>query len=100
MHTVSVLEAAKGLASSGISFAEPEVDLDKLRETKDKVISKLTGGLSFMAKARKVDVIVGTASFKDNHHFVVQKEDGSKQGWHLNTPLLQRVVSRLDYHFT
>lgn len=79
LHTVSVLEAAKGLASSGISFTEPEVDLDKLRETKDKVISKLTGGLSFMAKARKVDVIVGTASFKDNHHFVVQKEDGSKQ---------------------
>lgn len=79
LHNVSVLESAKGLAAAGISFAEPEVDIDKLREAKDQVISKLTGGLGFMAKARKVDVIVGTASFKDDHHFVVQKEDGSKQ---------------------
>lgn len=79
LHNVSVLEAAKGLSAAGIHFAEPEVDLDKLREAKDQVINKLTGGLAFMAKARKVDVIVGHASFKDDHHFVVQKEDGSSQ---------------------
>ncbi len=79
LHNVSVLEAAKTLGAAGISFAEPEVDLDKLRAAKDQVISKLTGGLAFMAKARKVDVIVGNASFKDDHHFVVDKDDGSSQ---------------------
>lgn len=79
LHNVSVLESAKGLASVGITFAEPEVDLDRLREAKDQVIGKLTSGLAFMAKARKVDVIVGQASFKDDHHFVVQKDDGSSQ---------------------
>ena len=79
LHNVSVLEAAKGLAGVGISFAEPNVDLDKLREAKTQVITKLTGGLAFMAKSRKVDVIIGKANFKDEHHFVVQKEDGSNQ---------------------
>ncbi|MDO5667320.1 MAG: dihydrolipoyl dehydrogenase [Alcaligenaceae bacterium] len=79
LHNVSVLESAKGLAAAGITFGEAEVDLDKLRAAKDQVISKLTGGLGFMAKARKVDVIVGVASFKDDHHFVVQKADGSSQ---------------------
>ncbi|NLA52280.1 MAG: dihydrolipoyl dehydrogenase [Alcaligenaceae bacterium] len=79
LHNVSVLEAAKTLGAAGISFAEPEVNLDKLRAAKDQVISKLTGGLAFMAKARKVDVIVGNASFKDDHHFVVDKDDGSSQ---------------------
>lgn len=79
LHNVSVLEAAKTLSTAGISFAEPEVDLDKLRNAKDQVITKLTGGLAFMAKSRKVDVIVGTANFKDDHHFVVAKEDGSSQ---------------------
>lgn len=79
LHNVSVLEAAKGLAGAGISFAEPEVDIDALRAAKDKVITKLTGGLAFMAKARKVDIIVGKASFADDHHFDVQKDDGSSQ---------------------
>lgn len=79
LHNVSVLEAAQGLSSVGISFTDAEVDLDKLRAAKDQVISKLTGGLGFMAKARKVDVIVGQAAFKDDHHFVVQKADGSSQ---------------------
>lgn len=79
LHNVAALETAKGLASVGISFAEPEIDIDKLRTAKDDVIKKLTGGLAFMAKSRKVDVIVGKGSFKDDHHLVVEQEGGQQQ---------------------
>ncbi len=79
LHNAFVLEEAKHLATNGISFGEPQVDLDKLRAYKDGVVAKLTGGLSGMAKGRKVTVITGTAQFKDDHHFVVELAAGGTQ---------------------
>lgn len=79
LHNAFVLEEAKHLAANGISFGEPQVDLDKLRAYKDGVVAKLTGGLSGMAKGRKVTVITGTAQFKDDHHFVVELAGGGTQ---------------------
>jgi dihydrolipoamide dehydrogenase len=63
LHTAAVMDAAGGLADHGITFAEPEVDLDKLRAFKSKVVGKLTGGLAAMAKLRKVTVVQGTGTF-------------------------------------
>ncbi|MBN8443357.1 MAG: dihydrolipoyl dehydrogenase, partial [Thauera sp.] len=60
-------------------FAKPTVDVDALRKHKDGVIGKLTGGLSGMAKARKVDVIRGYGSFLDPHHLEVEETTGSAQ---------------------
>ncbi|HEX3139543.1 MAG TPA: NAD(P)/FAD-dependent oxidoreductase, partial [Rhizobacter sp.] len=63
----------------GISFAEPRIDLDKLRAFKDKVVSKLTAGIAGMAKGRKVTVVQGTGEFLDPFHLGVTKADGGKQ---------------------
>ncbi len=79
LHNVAVLEEAKHLSQNGISFAEPTIDLDKLRAAKDKVVSTLTGGLTGMAKARKVKVIQGVGTFADEHHLTVKKDDGSSE---------------------
>ena len=43
----------------GLKFAPPAVDVDALRGWKDGVVRKLTGGLSGLAKARKVTVVQG-----------------------------------------
>jgi dihydrolipoamide dehydrogenase len=48
-----------------------------LRKHKDKVVGKLTSGLSGMAKARKVTVVTGTGRFLDPHHIEVELSDGS-----------------------
>ena len=77
LHNVAVLEEAKHLAENGIVFSEPTIDLDKLRAAKDKVVSTLTGGLTGMAKARKVKVVQGVGAFADAHHLTVTKDDGS-----------------------
>ncbi|MBS1210572.1 MAG: pdhL, partial [Proteobacteria bacterium] len=61
------------------AFDAPRVDLDRLRGHKEKVIGKLTGGLSSMAKARKVEVVRGYGNFIDPHHLEVNLTAGDRQ---------------------
>ncbi|ORT86127.1 dihydrolipoyl dehydrogenase [Burkholderia puraquae] len=78
LHTALVIDEAAALASHGITFGKPEVDLDKLRDFKGGVVKKLTTGLAGMAKARKVEVVTGVGSFVDPYHMEVQGENGKK----------------------
>ena len=71
LHTAAIMDGARALASHGISFGEPKVDLAKLRAFKDKVVSKLTGGLAGMAKMRKVTVVHGVGTFLDKNRMEV-----------------------------
>lgn len=79
LHTAAVLEEAKSLSSHGISFGEPKIDLDAVRAYKDGVVSKLTGGLAGMARARKVTVVTGVGQFVDPHHVSVNDDKGQSQ---------------------
>jgi dihydrolipoamide dehydrogenase len=67
LHTAAVMDAARGLADHGVSFGEPKLDLARLRAFKEKVVGKLTGGLTAMAKMRKVTVMTGVAKFLDKN---------------------------------
>jgi dihydrolipoamide dehydrogenase len=78
LHTALVIDEAADLAAHGITFGKPQIDLDKLRDFKSGVVKKLTGGLAGMAKARKVEVVVGTGAFVDPNHMEVQTEGGKK----------------------
>jgi dihydrolipoamide dehydrogenase len=78
LHTAAVIDAARGLAAHGVSFGEPKLDLARLREFKNKVVGKLTGGLAMMAKLRKVTVVTGVGSFSDPHRMAVQTREGKK----------------------
>jgi dihydrolipoamide dehydrogenase len=79
LHTAAVLDEARSLAAHGIAFGEPTIDLDALRGWKDKVVGKLTGGLTGMAKARKVRVVRGYGRFLDAHHLEVELTTGEGQ---------------------
>ena len=78
LHTAAIMDGAAALASHGISYAAPQVDLARLRAFKDQVVGKLTGGLAGMAKVRKVTVLQGVGSFADPHHLAVETKDGRK----------------------
>ncbi|QMI47899.1 dihydrolipoyl dehydrogenase [Burkholderia sp. MBR-1] len=78
LHTALVVEEAAALASHGITFGKPQVDLDKLRDFKGGVVKKLTTGLAGMAKARKVEVVTGIGEFLDPFHMEVQGDNGKK----------------------
>ncbi|WP_442975542.1 FAD-dependent oxidoreductase, partial [Salmonella enterica] len=71
LHVAAVMDEVKHFADLGVTFAAPTVDLEKLLAHKNKVVSKLTGGLAAMAKMRKVTVVRGYGNFVDPHHVKV-----------------------------
>lgn len=79
LHVAAVIEEARHLASAGVSFAEPRVDIDKLRAHKEKIVGRLTQGLSGMAKARHVEVVRGVGRFLDAHRVEVALTSGPGQ---------------------
>ncbi|QUN06159.1 dihydrolipoyl dehydrogenase [Shewanella yunxiaonensis] len=78
LHVAKVIEEAKHMAANGVTFGEPQIDIDKLRAFKEKVISQLTGGLGGMSKMRKVKVVNGFGKFAGPNSIEVTAEDGSK----------------------
>ncbi len=78
LHAARVIEEAESMADCGVSFGQPQVDLDRLRGWKDKVVGKLTGGLATLAKQRKVSVVKGTGRFVSANHLEVTDGDTSK----------------------
>ncbi len=76
LHMSVVLNETREMAAHGITFQEPEIDTNKMREYKDSVIGKLTGGLAGLAKARKVEVVQGYGKFSSSHTVTVELAEG------------------------
>ena len=79
LHVAKLLEETRHAASWGLTFSEPVIDLDKLREFKDSVIGKLTGGTGQLVKQRKIEYIQGTAAFTGSHSLLVETNEGDKK---------------------
>ena len=77
LHIAAVADEARALAEHGVAFGAPKIDLPKLAAWKDKVVGKLTGGLTGMAKARNVRVVRGIGRFIDAHHLEVATTSGN-----------------------
>ncbi|PJD93600.1 MAG: dihydrolipoyl dehydrogenase [Legionella sp.] len=76
LHIAKVLDDVKDLASQGIAFEKPQLDASKLVNWKSSVVKRLTGGLSALAKQRKVQVVVGDAAFSGSHQVTVTTKEG------------------------
>ncbi len=78
LHAAKVIEDANAMASHGIVFGAPRIDRDALRDWKDRIVAKLTGGLDGLARKRKVRVIHGEAGFVDGRHLRIETEEGPR----------------------
>ena len=78
LHAAKVITEAEEMSHFGVKMSAPEIELDSLRGWKDSVVRKLTGGLSGLAKARKVQVVHGPAAFSSPNTLTVETADGSK----------------------
>ncbi len=76
LHTAQIIEEAKTMGAMGVTFAPPEIDLDKMRAGKNKVVKKLTSGLAGMAKQRQVEVVQGTGRFETPNRIGVDSREG------------------------
>lgn len=74
LHAAKVIEEAEAMAEFGVRFGKPKIDTDKLRDWKQSVVERLTGGLAGLAKQRKVKVVQGEGRFVSPHHVAVTHE--------------------------
>jgi dihydrolipoamide dehydrogenase len=71
LHAANIVDEAEAMAERGIRFGKPEIDAAGLRAWKNEVVGRLTGGLTQLAKQRKVQVIQGSATFGSPHHLML-----------------------------
>jgi dihydrolipoyl dehydrogenase len=76
LHAAKVIAETREMAEHGLSFGEPSVDVDELRRWKDTVVGRLTGGLTGLARQRKVTTIRGSGRFTSPNQVQVELADG------------------------
>ncbi|MES2876864.1 MAG: FAD-dependent oxidoreductase, partial [Pseudomonadota bacterium] len=79
LHVAAVIDEVSHLSAVGVDFGAPKINVDMLRGHKEKVITKLTGGLAAMAKMRKVTIVRGYGSFVGANHLAVEETTGTSQ---------------------
>ncbi len=78
LHVAKVIDEASHMGAHGVGFGKPSIDLDKLRGFKDGVVKRLTGGLTGLARQRKVTVVTGEAQFTSANTIAVETAEGRR----------------------
>jgi dihydrolipoamide dehydrogenase len=79
LHVAKLIDESRHAKHWGIEYADPHIDLARLRAWKEGVVKKLTGGLGVLAKQRKVEYIQGHAAFENSNGLRVSKVGGGDQ---------------------
>ena len=78
LHVAKVIDEAAAFAAHGVSFGAPAFDLNAVRGWKDGVVKRLTGGLTGLAKQRKVKVATGEGQFTSPYTLRVETAEGAR----------------------
>lgn len=80
LHVAKLINETREASHWGLSFSEPKLDLDKLRNWKDRdVVQKLTGGIGQLCKARGVKLLEGRGEFTDANTLKVKLKSGETE---------------------
>ena len=79
LHVAKIISEARHAKNFGIEYSTPKIDINKLRDWKKGIVTKLTGGLGQLSKARKITYVQGDASFINSTTLKVSKTDGTTQ---------------------
>jgi dihydrolipoamide dehydrogenase len=78
LHVAKLIDETRHAKNWGIDYADPNIDLPRLRSWKEGVVKKLTGGLGVLTKQRKVEYIQGKAAFENSNTLRVSRTNGSE----------------------
>jgi dihydrolipoamide dehydrogenase len=78
LHVAKLIDESRHAKNWGIEYADPRIDLPRLRSWKEGVVKKLTGGLGVLSKQRKVEYIQGQAAFENSNTVRVSRTNGSE----------------------
>src|SRR5919197_3556893 len=79
LHVADVISEAQHAETFGITFGGAKIDLAKVREFKNKVVTQLTGGVGQVAKLRKIEHVRGLATFVDARTVQVDRNGGGAE---------------------
>jgi len=71
LHTAQIINEAEHMKANGVDFGKAKIDLKAVNGFKNRVVTKLTGGLKQLAKQRKVEVVTGVGELIDTNHIKV-----------------------------
>ena len=77
LQSAEALETIHESAQMGINCGEPELDIKSIDCRKQKVVDQLVGGVGYLLKARKVDVIYGEAQFVSDKKVKITDREGN-----------------------
>ena len=78
LHVARIVDEAAAMGAHGVKFGQPSLDPAAIRGWKDGVIKRLTGGLSGLAKQRKVRVVTGRGKFTSPNTLQVDTAEGAR----------------------
>jgi dihydrolipoamide dehydrogenase len=79
LHVAKLIHEAEEAKKWGVEFGEPKIDINKLRDFKNGIVNKLTGGLGQLCKQRKVNYINGRAAFVNSTTLSITKVEGTTE---------------------
>ncbi|MDR1989298.1 MAG: dihydrolipoyl dehydrogenase, partial [Acidobacteriaceae bacterium] len=79
LHIAKLVDESRHAKAWGVEFAEPKIDLNKLRDFKNNVVTRLTGGTGQLTRARKITYIQGRAELTGPHSLKVAKTAGGEE---------------------
>jgi dihydrolipoamide dehydrogenase len=78
LHAAHTISSARESEHRGITFGSPTIDVAKLRNWKESIVTKLAGGVAQLAKMRGVQVMPGRGYFEDSNTLRVETEQGQQ----------------------
>jgi len=78
LHVAKLIDETRHSKNWGIDYADPKIDLPRLRSWKEGVVKKLTGGLGVLTKQRKVEYIQGKVAFENSNTLRVSRTNGGE----------------------
>ena len=69
-------KATHQFGEHGIKVSKPKIDMTQMMKRKTGVVDQLTGGVAYLMKKNKIDVVNGLGAFKDKNTVVVTAADG------------------------
>ncbi len=78
LHAVHAVTSARESEHRGIVFTSPSIDVNKLRNWKESILARLSGGVAQLAKMRGVQVLHGRGYFEDSRTLRIETEQGQQ----------------------
>jgi len=78
LHTAELYDEMKHAADHGLSIENLKLDVARVHERKRGIVDKLSKGIEYLMKKRKVEVVTGTGSFVDAKTVRVRGEKGEE----------------------